>query len=59
MTLIFLYVYFVPWRRFRTATTASDWSRAGTQIRQIRLLITTNLVLGLITVVIGASGRFT
>ena len=59
MTLIYLYVYFVPWRRFRAATTTSDWARADTQIRQIRLLVTTNLLLGLITVVIGASGRFT
>jgi uncharacterized membrane protein len=58
MTLIYVYLYFVPWRRFRAATTASDWSRADTQIRQIRLLVTTNLVLGLITVVIGSSGRF-
>jgi uncharacterized membrane protein len=59
MTLIYVYVYFVPWRRFRAATTASDWPSADTQIRQIRLLVTTNLVLGLITVVIGATGRFT
>ena len=58
MTLIYVYVYFVPWRRFRAATTASDWPLADTQIRQIRLLVTTNLVLGLITVVIGATGRF-
>jgi uncharacterized membrane protein len=59
MTLIYVYLYFVPWRRFGAATTASDWPLAGAQLRQIRLLVTTNLVLGLITVVIGASGRFT
>jgi len=59
MTLIYLYVYFVPWRRFRAATAASDWPLAGSQIRLIRLAVTTNLVLGLITVVIGATGRFT
>jgi len=58
MTLIYLYLYVVPWRRFRAATLASEGSLAGAQIRQIRLLVTTNLVLGLITVVIGASGRF-
>ena len=58
MTLIYLYLYFVPWRRFRAATSTSDWSRADSQIRQIRLLVTTNLALGLITVVIGSSGRF-
>jgi uncharacterized membrane protein len=59
MTLIYVYLYFVPWRRFRAATTTSDWPLAGAQLRQIRLLVTTNLVLGLITVMIGASGRFT
>jgi uncharacterized membrane protein len=59
MTLIYVYLYFVPWRHFRAATTTSDWPLAGAQLRQIRLLVTTNLVLGLITVMIGASGRFT
>jgi len=58
MTLIYLYVYFVPWRRFRAATTASDWTRADSQLRQIRWLVTTNLVLGLLNVVIGSTGRF-
>lgn len=58
MTAIFLYLYFVPWRRLRAALTGANWPAADTQMRRIRLLVGTNLLLGLITLIIGASGRF-
>jgi uncharacterized membrane protein len=58
MILIFLYLYFWPWRRLREAVSAADWPRAETHIRRIRLLVGTNVVLGLATVVVGASSRF-
>ncbi len=58
MIAIFLFLYFVPWRGFRAAVSAADWSRAETHIRRIRLLVGINLLLGLATIVVGASGRF-
>jgi uncharacterized membrane protein len=58
MMVIFAYLYFAPWRHFRRAVPATDWPVAGKNIWQIRLLVTVNLVLGVITVVIGASGRY-
>jgi uncharacterized membrane protein len=58
MTLIYAHLYFAPWQRFRRAVTASEWPVAARNIDQIRLLVTVNLVLGLITVVIGAAGRY-
>jgi uncharacterized membrane protein len=58
MMLIYAHLYFVPWQRFRRAVTASEWPVAARNIDQIRLLVTVNLVLGLITVVIGAAGRY-
>jgi len=58
MIAIFLYLYFLPWRRFRAAVSATDWPAAESQIRRIRLLVGINLLLGLATVVIGSSGRF-
>jgi uncharacterized membrane protein len=58
MMLIYAHLYFAPWSRFRRAVAASDWPTAGKNIEQIRLLVTINLILGLITVVIGAAGRY-
>lgn len=58
MIAIFLFLYFVPWRRFRAAVAAADWPAAEAHIRRIRLLVGINLLLGLATIVDGASGRF-
>jgi uncharacterized membrane protein len=58
MMLIYAYLYFAPWQRFRRAVEAADWPTAAKNIDQIRLLVTVNLVLGLMTIVIGASGRY-
>lgn len=58
MTLLFLHLYFAPWRRFSRAVQAGIFEQAGAALNQIRLIVATNLVLGLITVVAGASGRF-
>ena len=58
MMVIYTYLYFTPWRRFRRAVLMGDWSAADKDIRQIRLLVGFNLVLGLATAVIGASGRY-
>ena len=58
MMLIFGHLYFVPWQRFGRAVDAAEWPTAAKHIDQIRLLVTINLVLGLITVVVGAAGRY-
>lgn len=58
MMLLFLHLYFAPWRSFARATGAGEWQDAATQLNRIRRIVATNLVLGLITVAVGASGRF-
>ena len=58
MVLLFLHLYFAPWRRFRTAVARQDWAEGGRQLAQIRTIVTINLVLGLIVVAIGSSGRY-
>ena len=58
MMLIFGHLYFVPWQRFGRAVDAAEWPAAAKHIDQIRLLVTINLVLGLITVVVGAAGHY-
>ena len=58
MMLIFGHLYFAPWKRFRVALDAGDNAAAAAQLNQIRILVTINLILGLITAAIGASGRY-
>lgn len=58
MMLIFLHLYFAPWRRFHAAVARQDWTEGGRQLAQIRVIVTINLVLGLIVVAIGGSGRY-
>lgn len=58
MILLFLHLFFSPWRRFKTALDVQDFAAAGRQLNQIRMIVALNLALGLLTVVIGASGRY-
>ena len=58
MMLLFLHLYFAPWRRFRSAVARQDWAEGGRQLGQIRTIVTINLVLGLVVVAIATSGRY-
>jgi uncharacterized membrane protein len=58
MMLIFGHLYFAPWKRFRRALDAGDLPAAQRQLDQIRGIVGVNLVLGLVIVVIGATGPF-
>ena len=58
MMLLFFHLYFAPWRRFRGAVAREDWTEGAGQLNQIRTIVTINLVLGLIVVAIGSSGRY-
>lgn len=57
MMVLFLDLYFAPWRRFRLAVARQDWVEGGRQLGQIRAIVTVNLVLGLV-VAIGGNGRY-
>ena len=58
MTLLFVYLWFVPFRHLKAAVARSDWPAAGAGLARIRQIILTNLILGLVTAVAGAAGRF-
>jgi len=58
MMLLFLHLYFAPWRRFQAAVARQDWAEGARQLGQIRTIVTINLVLGVIVVAIGSSGRY-
>ena len=58
MVLIYLHVFFAPYRRLRHAVVVQDYAEGGKQLAQIRRLIALNLSIGLIVVVVGSGGRY-
>jgi uncharacterized membrane protein len=58
MVLVFLHVYFAPYRRLRIAVAAQDWPAGGKALGTIRKLVGFNLLLGLLLVAGVAGGRF-
>ncbi|BCO32749.1 hypothetical protein TspCOW1_28520 [Thiohalobacter sp. COW1] len=58
MILLFMHVFFAPYKRLRRAVAAGDWPAGGQQLAIIRKLIGINLTLGLVLVVIVAAGRY-
>jgi uncharacterized membrane protein len=58
MMLLYLYVYFAPFRKLKQAVANQDPQEGGRQVGQIRRLVGTNLILGLIVVAIGSGGRY-
>src|SRR5438045_3318348 len=58
MMLLFFHLYFAPWRRYRAALVRQDHPEAARQLGQIRIIVAINLILGLVTVAVGGSGRY-
>jgi uncharacterized membrane protein len=58
MIALFLWLFHGRWLRFKRAVDASDWPTAAANLNRIRQIIAVNLPLGLLVVVIGASGRY-
>lgn len=57
MIVLFIYLYMKPYTLFREAVAAEDWEGAKTNLERIRKIVLTNLVLGIITVLFGSTGR--
>jgi len=58
MMLIFLHVFFAPYRRLKQAVAAEDFTSAGKHLALIRKLIGLNLILGMALIVVASSGRY-
>lgn len=58
MILIFLHVFFAPFKRLKQAIIIEDWPTGGKQLNQIRQLIRINLVLGLIVITVATFSRY-
>jgi uncharacterized membrane protein len=58
MMLMFLHVFFAPHKKLARAVESQDWETGAKALNQIRLLISINLLLGLVTTVVGSAGQF-
>ncbi|MDX1573684.1 MAG: CopD family protein [Methylophaga sp.] len=58
MMLLFMHVFFNPYRKLRWAVTEHDWIAAADALDKIRKFVRANLILGLLVIVIGSSGRY-
>ena len=58
MMLLFLFLYFVPWRGMQRTLDAEDMEGAAGELAKIRRIVAINLHLGLLVIAIGASGRY-
>jgi uncharacterized membrane protein len=57
MMAIFLHIRFAPFKRLQSAVVVSDWPVAAQRLDQVRQLVTTNLVLGIVTIAVATIGR--
>jgi uncharacterized membrane protein len=58
MMLLYLHLMFAPWRRFRAALDSGALPEAAKRLNQIRIIVGINLLLGVLTLIIGGTGRF-
>lgn len=58
MILIYLHVFFAPYRRLKQAVADQNWPAGGKSLAQLRVLIGINMTLGLLVVLVASGGRF-
>ncbi len=56
--LIFLHVFFAPFKRIKRALDASDIPTAAKQLNQIRFLVGLNTLLGILTIAVATAGKY-
>ena len=57
MMLLFLHLWFAPYKRLQQALDSARMEEAGKQLGRIRFIVGTNLILGLVVVAVAALGR--
>ena len=58
MILIYMHVFFAPYRRLNQAIATGDFAAGGKHLALIRRLIGINLILGLCTIVVAGGGAY-
>jgi len=58
MVMVYLHVFFAPYRRLKQAVIIQDYPLAATQLNQIRKLVGINILLGLLVITVASAGRY-
>ena len=58
MMLIFMHVYFAPYKRLKKFVIAGDYEAASKQVCTIRKLVALNLTLGILTILVATVGKY-
>lgn len=58
MILIFLHVFFAPFKRLKAAVATQEWPKGAAALNQIRMLVGINTVLGLLVIITATAGRY-
>lgn len=57
MMAVFVLIRVGPFKRLQAAVASSDWPLAAQHLERVRQLVTTNLVLGIVTIAVATIGR--
>jgi uncharacterized membrane protein len=58
MVMIYLHVFFGPYRRLKQAVIVQDYPLAAAKLNQIRQLVGLNIMIGLLVIVVASAGRY-
>ena len=57
MILMYLHVYFAPFKRLKEAVIKQDWPEGGRNLNIIRKMVGINTIIGLTVVIVASAGR--
>lgn len=57
MILIYMHVYFAPFKRLKEAVIKQDWPEGGRNLNFIRKMVGINTMIGLIVIIVASAGR--
>jgi len=58
MILIYMHVFFSPFKRLKLAVAEQRWPDGGKALAQIRVLVAVNTILGILVIIVASGGRF-
>jgi uncharacterized membrane protein len=58
MVLIYMHVFFAPYRQLKHAVIVQDYPLAGAKLNLIRKLVGLNTILGLLVITVASAGRY-
>jgi uncharacterized membrane protein len=58
MILIFLHVFFAPFKRIKRCLDSGDIAGAAKALNQIRMLVGLNTLIGIVTIFVATAGKY-